>query len=263
MVCDRQVTAAVGALAVAAALTGCGGVKHDSGPAIVSAQTSSPAVAAPATTEDPATPGSGVSNGKTYSVTVRSVDGGTPDGMRQWKVAASELSGGDSAVVEAFNNASQASAHQQIEAAQTDLHEGFSWTLEGNSDVTFRKIAIGQVITGNAYTPNTAHPASFVNTIVVDSRTAKPIMLVDLFTNQQAGLNRISEQIRVVEPTIPDQPGIEPKAENFASWIPTTKGMEIHFADYQIGAHGLFVVTVPWSALTDVLATNMQALTQG
>jgi hypothetical protein len=39
-------------------------------------------------------------------------------------------------------------------------------------------------------------------------------------------------------------------------------GMEIHFADYQFTVHGLWVITVPWSALTDVLAPNMMALTQ-
>ena len=34
-----------------------------------------------------------------------------------------------------------------------------------------------------------------------------------------------------------DLPGAEPRAENFANWLPTATGMEIHLADYQFG-HG-------------------------
>jgi hypothetical protein len=35
--------------------------------------------------------------------------------------------------------------------------------------------------------------------------------------------------------------------------------LEIHFADYQF-AHGTPVITVPWSALDDLLAPGMAAL---
>ncbi|MEK1110576.1 DUF3298 domain-containing protein, partial [Mycobacterium ulcerans] len=39
----------------------------------------------------------------------------------------------------------------------------------------------------------------------------------------------------------------------------TSQGIELHFFDYQFG-HGLPVITVTWSALTDVLAPDMVAL---
>ena len=57
-----------------------------------------------------------------------------------------------------------------------------------------------------------------------------------------------------------DEPGNRPIADNFANWIPTTAGIELHFADYQF-AHGLPVITIPGSVLTDVLAPDMMALT--
>jgi len=44
--------------------------------------------------------------------------------------------------------------------------------------------------------------------------------------------------------------------------MPDQSGMEIHFADYQFG-HGLPILTVPWAALTDVLAPDMTALARG
>ena len=56
-------------------------------------------------------------------------------------------------------------------------------------------------------------------------------------------------------------PGNAPVEANFANWIPTPSGLEIHFADYQF-AHGLPVLTVPWSALDDLLAPGMAALRQ-
>ncbi len=84
-------------------------------------------------------------------------------------------------------------------------------------------------------------------------------------------MNRLSEQTKLIWPKVyghgnngpmPDEPGNRPVEENFANWIPTAAGMEIHFADGQLG-HGLPVITVPWSPLSDVLAPNMVPLTQG
>lgn len=48
-------------------------------------------------------------------------------------------------------------------------------------------------------------------------------------------------------------------AETGASNGTTCDGMEIHFEDYQF-AHGLPVITVPWSQLTDLLAPDLAVL---
>jgi hypothetical protein len=50
--------------------------------------------------------------------------------------------------------------------------------------------------------------------------------------------------------------------KNFANWIPTAAGIELHFTDGQFG-HGLPVITVPWSTVADVLAPDMTALARG
>jgi hypothetical protein len=59
-----------------------------------------------------------------------------------------------------------------------------------------------------------------------------------------------------------DEPGNRPVPQNFANWIPTAAGIELHFTDDQFG-HGLPVITVPWSTVSDVLAPDMTALAQG
>jgi hypothetical protein len=134
--------------------------------------------------------------------------------------------------------------------------------------VTFRPTAVNELLVGVFYAAGAAHPVNYVSTIVIDSRTARPITLKGLFSNESRGLQRLSEQTKLIWPTVyghgssepmPDEPGNQPREENFANWIPTTAGMEIHFADYQFGP-GLPILTVPWTALTDVLTPEMIAL---
>lgn len=212
---------------------------------------------------------SGESNGKTYAIAAATIAGATPDGGGRWHAEVAQLSGGDPAVAEAFNKAGEASAHHQIEQVRADADSIPSWTFEVKSESFFRPTALAQLLTGVYYAQGAAHPSNYVSTVVIDSRSAKPITLSDLFASEQDGLNRLSEQTKRIWPTVYgdsgepmlDEPGNRPIAENFANWIPTADGLELHFADYQFG-HGLPVITVPWAALTDVLAPDMAVLAQ-
>ena len=126
---------------------------------------------------------------------------------------------------------------------------------------------MSELISGLYVHVPSAHPSSYVSTVVIDSRSAKPITLADLFTDKQAGLNRLSEQTKALLPGVSgvgptpmaDEPGNAPTEANFANWIPTPDGLEIHFADYQF-FHGTPTITVPWSALDGLLAPGMDAL---
>jgi hypothetical protein len=230
-------------------------------PALAGILLASAAVAAPATAE------TGVSNGKTYTVTVIEVEGSTADNLGNWHTRAGQLAGGDQAVVDAFNNASKTSVRQQLDYFR-DGWQGTRWNFESSSHVTVRDTTVAQVTNGTIYC--CAHPTTDTNTIVIDSRTAKPITLTDLFANEQDGLNRLSEQTKILVPKalessgpMADMPGNAPRAENFADWIPTAEGMQIYFAEYQFGDRLPAIITVPWSALTDVLAPNMSVLAHG
>ncbi len=203
----------------------------------------------------------GTSNGATYTVATKSVDPG--DG---WKVDVGQLSGGDQAVASAFNAASVASGKTMDGMLDRDEVIRDDATFEAKPEVSFRPTAISQVLTGVYFHQGAAHPLDYVTTVVIDSRSARPITLDDLFADKQAGLNRLSEQTKLLFPGLTgepspmsDRPGNAPVEENFRNWIPTADGLEIHFEDYQF-AHGLPVITVPWSKLTDVLAPDMQVL---
>jgi hypothetical protein len=195
----------------------------------------------------PATAETGVSNETTYSVAVRPIDGTTTDRMGTWDVRIAELSEGDPAVVEAFNQASRTSAQQQIDWAKIESNPGEQWNFESHGQVAFRSVAVGQLILGTHYYG--AHPTSYISTVVIDSRSADPIMLTDLFADDQAGLNRLSELT-----------GAEPRAENFANWFPTSEGLEIHFAPYQFGIALPETKTVAWAALADLVAPEMTGI---
>jgi hypothetical protein len=197
----------------------------------------------------PAAAETGASNDKTYSVAITPIVGATTDRMGTWDARIAELSEGDPAVVEAFNNASRTSAQDQIDRAKFESNPGEQWNFESHGQVAFRSIAIGQLILGTHYYG--AHPTSYINTVVIDSRSADPIMLTDLFADGQAGLNRLSELT-----------GAEPRAENFANWIPTAEGLEIHFAPYQFGIALPETKTVAWAALADLLAPVMTGITR-
>lgn len=203
----------------------------------------------------------GTSNGATYTVSSTAVDLGN-----NWKLDVGQISGGDGAVSAAFNAASVASGKTMAAMLNRDEVIRDNATFEAKPAVSFRPTAISQVLTGVYFHQHAAHPLDYVTTVVIDSRNAGPITLDNLFTDEQAGLNRLSEQTKLLFPTVSgtgkpmgDQPGNAPVAENFHNWIPTADGLEIHFEDYQF-VHGLPIVTVPWSQLTDLLAPDMQVL---
>jgi Protein of unknown function (DUF3298) len=226
------------------------------------------ALAALVTTAAPASADTAISNGQTYTVTMTSIEGATDDLQGHWNARFAELSAGDPAVAAAFNSASRAAAQDQIDDIKAVATEGWQWNFEATGQVTVRSIAVAQAIVGTSYYG--ASPTVHVGTVVIDSRTARPIMLTDLFTDDQAALDRLSEQTkrllieeRGFQEPAPDGPGTEPKAENFANWIPTVEGLEIHFDPYQFGPRLAEVITVQWSALANLLTPEMAAFAQG
>src|ERR1700722_5149481 len=259
------------AATIAVSATACGPTHPDS------AAPHGASITTGATTSAKEPPGnvvrSGVSNGQSYIVTAAANDGATPDGHGHWHVHTGQLTGqnagGDPAVVTAFNSASDASAQGLLDHSRADARPAWwDWTFDVKPTVTFRPTAIAELLVGTYYSAQAAHPVNYVSTIVIDSRTAQPITLKALFSNEPHGLQRLSEQTKLIWPTayghggnepMPDERGNQPREENFANWIPTATGIEIHFADSQFG-HGLPVITIPWTALADVLAPDMTAL---
>ena len=110
----------------------------------------------------------------------------------------------------------------------------------------------------SAHTPRAAYGSYHIATFVINKATAQPVMLADVFGDLGSALQRLSQnattQLSAKLGKTFDPSGVVPTPENFANWIPTSDGIELHFNDYQVGPHGLTVITVPW-AVFDGIAT--------
>lgn len=206
----------------------------------------------------------GTSGGATYTVSTTTIDLGG-----DWHINVGQLSNGHDAVAMVFNTASVASGTAMAEMIDRDrlVRDRASFTT--TPTVSFRPTVIAQVLNGGYYHEGGAHPVDYVTTIVIDTRTAAPITLDDLFADKQAGLDRLSEQTKLIFPRkygngtpMPDTPSNAPASANFENWIPTAAGLELHFKEDQFGPGLMPVITVPWSELTALLAPDMKVLAQ-
>ncbi len=195
-----------------------------------------------------------------YTATTVHVTGDT--GRVRYDVVVPQIEGGDPAVAAEFDESMRAALQDQI-----DGWPGDRFTLESTdrSSVVHigSRVVSGLLVTSWNADPPGAHPTPLVATVVI-ADDAQPVTLDRLFPDLRAGLDRLSEESAELLPATAAGPdflreGIEPKRENFANWVATPAGMEIHFTDYQVGPHaiGLIVVTVPWDRLSDVVAPDL------
>lgn len=196
-----------------------------------------------------------------YTATTVRVTGDS--GRVRYDVVVPQIEGGDPAVTAEFDESMRAALQDQI-----DGWPGDRFTLESTDRSAVvhigARVVSGLLVTSWDADPPGAHPTPLVATVVIDADDAQPITLDRLFPDLQAGLNRLSEESARLLPATAAGPdfvreGIEPKQENFANWVATPAGMELHFTDYQVGPHaiGLIVVTVPWDRLSDVVAPDL------
>ena len=254
-------------LVFVAGVAGCGSPTTSASPpsSVSTTASSSPA---------PVGPTSGVSNGQTYPVAPSSSTGATPDGHGTWTLKLLTISGGDGKVADAFNTAVQASAQQLLDAAKRDAAPATTWDFQTAPHIFFSSASVSEQFDGVYFAQGAAHPIDTASTVVIDSRMATPITLKDLFVSEQAGLDRLSQQTKQLLPAvlgigpapIADQPGSAAVEANFANWVPTPQGIQISFNDGQFSQsappHGVPPLTIPWSAVDDLLAPGMTALRQ-
>lgn len=192
-----------------------------------------------------------------YTATSATVSG--VRGTATYDVKIPQIEGPDQEVVSEFNESIRTYVESQIDQEGT-------FTLTGTS----QKVILGnEVVAGvvkmefMSTNPMGAHPYGLVGTVVIRKSNAEPVMLEELFTDFDAGLTRLAEVSDVlVREKIGDATfasGLAPEAINYANWVPTATGIEIHFDDGQVGPHaaGMVTIEVPWSDLDDVLAEKL------
>ena len=204
--------------------------------------------------------GSTLPNGG-YSATSRHASG--TQGAVTYDVTMPAVTGPNQAVVDAFNNAVDASLHQQITVSQNDSMPA-EWSLTTNQNqeaVWLGNNTISGFWVTRVDTPREAHGSYHIATFVINKTTAQPVMLADVFGDFGSALQRLSQNAttqlsaKLGDGFRPD--GVAPAADNFANWVPTSDGIELHFDDYQVGPHGLVAITVPWAVFDGIPINNV------
>ncbi len=110
--------------------------------------------------------------------------------------------------------------------------------------------------------PDAAHPLELLATYTFNGATGQLYQLSDLFAKGSNWLSFLSNESRSLllqtlgteaAPSIIDN-GTTPEASNFADWSLTPWGLNIKFADYQVGPYviGSPSIVIPFQALTAV-----------
>lgn len=198
----------------------------------------------------------------TFTGFLETVDG--TKGNVTYKAELPQLKGGAAAVRDKFNASVRAALDDHLEPTEDDLPVTVApGALPEDEHSRVSHIGSG-VVAGvlllNIYVEHAAHPFNTVSTTVIDAHTAAPIMITDLFTDQNAGLTTVVEAIKAEmagEDKLADQSPPEPVADQLANWLPDDDGLVF----YVPVAHVLgdyYPVTVDWDAIGGALAPGMR-----
>jgi hypothetical protein len=190
------------------------------------------------------------------------IAGTSPDGLGTWSVHYQRIGGDNPDTGAAINGGIDAEAMRQVQHQTWDGSTRRPWTFDATGTAYFRPMTVSELFVGQYNTGEPNMPFQTVATVVFDSRSGIPITFDNLFRDKRAGLTRLSEQTASTLPAVypPPHPGdwgrsgaLAPIDINFKYWIPTARGIELHFPDCQFG-RGLKVITVPWAKVEDLIA---------
>lgn len=188
-----------------------------------------------------------------------------------WQVELPTLTGPiDPAVLVAVNDALAAGSAADLAAFQANSTlppAGFDGTDGFNSAFSVALLnpdVLSLRVLTSMYAAGAAHPTATMQGWTFDLRTGARVTLADLFqvdSEYLALLSRVARyqlraQLGTDGVTMSDiRRGTRPRADAFAGWAATQDGLEITFAQYQVGPYaiGMPVVVIPWARLSDLL----------
>ncbi|WP_234805974.1 DUF3298 domain-containing protein [Mycolicibacterium insubricum] len=198
------------------------------------------------------------------------IAGTSTDSLGNWVVRYERIVGGNPDINDAINDVIDAEARGQVATYEPSASKTLPWTLNIDGHIQKRPVTVSALFTGEYNDPQPNMPFHAVATRVFDCRSGILIDWDNLFTNKLSGLTRLSEETQRIIPTVyapPTHPGVwqfgsevAPVDANFRFWIPTDRGIELHFPDWQFG-RGVAVITVGWAAVKDLIVPEFQAIT--
>jgi hypothetical protein len=203
-----------------------------------------------------------------YLLVPDSISGTSWNNLGQWHIDYQRISGGDPAVAETINSGITALANDQATNIQWRPSTSHPWTYDATGTTRAGLETISALYVGRYNTDLPNMPFQTVATAVFNAHDGTTISWGTLFQDKNIGLTRLSEQAKQLLPAAyPDvrpelinaNSTLAPMDINYRSWLPTTAGIELHFADYQFG-RGLKTITVPWPRVADLLQPQFASL---
>ena len=110
----------------------------------------------------------------------------------------------------------------------------------------------------------TAHPALYVATTAVTTEAGRPILVSELFRNEQKAFTTLAREVRKAADRsgegIGDQTGLAPRQTNWDNWQTSADGLTVLFDEYQLGGRGIRSYTVKWSVVEPLLTGSARRL---
>lgn len=171
-----------------------------------------------------------------------------------------QVEGGAQAVTQRFNSGMRATL-DDLAGRGGDVTVGNGELLNGErSRVTSTgPRTVSGVAIYSSYVRGAAHPDNSVATIVINAETAHPIVLSSAFADPSAAAARLSQEVARADSRAARQPA---DLAGFANWVPLPEGFHVYLSvSHALG--DFLPVTVPWSAITDLLEPSMKPVLIG
>jgi uncharacterized protein DUF3298 len=171
-----------------------------------------------------------------------------------------QVTGPDSAVVDAFNGGMESALLGQASRAGTLKNRP-------GSDVVVGKQVLSGVL-ATSLTDGSGKSTPLVGTVVVDVESGQEITLASLFDDESTGLSRLvalSEELGPEANSAFDSSLLEADEAVFEDWTAAPAGMTVYFPRGAAApsAAGVIELTIPWSRLDDVLNPSVAEVVSG
>jgi hypothetical protein len=166
-----------------------------------------------------------------------------------------QVTGEPAAVRDRFNNGMRTALDQFVTPdSDTTVDDGGLAQDEKSRVTTNTPHVLAGVAIFNWYTKGAAHPNNSVATIAINVDSAQPILLTDVFSDQQAAADRLSTAVTQINP---DVAPVDPRTDNFLNWVPLPEGFHVYVpVSHVMGDY--FPVTVPWDRISDLMTPAMR-----
>ena len=177
-------------------------------------------------------------------------------GTNSINVQLPQVTGGPADVRDRFNRGMRTALDDLADkATDTTIEDGALAEDERSRVTTITPHVVAGVAIFNWYAKGAAHPNNGVATIAINAESADPILLTEVFSDQQAAGQRLAEKVTQINP---DVVPFDQSMDQFLNWVPTPNGFRVYVP--VIHAMGdYWPVTVPWDAISDLMKPEAKA----